>query len=146
VAPKDETYIVDLCDQILCEKAERQYRGFAFLTGDTGRKLPVDAYYRGRQLVVEYHERQHTEPVSHFDKPSKPTRSGVHRGEQRRLYDERRRTVLPKHGIFLLILDYSLFRHDSRKRLCCVPEDERLIREKLASILTFEVPLCLWRR
>lgn len=102
----DENYVIDLCDEVLQLNASRQHK-FDFLNGDLGkngksRKLPVDSYYDELNLVVEYRERQHTDSVTHFDKPHKMTISGVHRGEQRKIYDQRRREVLPKHGIQLI--------------------------------------------
>lgn len=105
----DEAYILDLCDEVLGRKARRQHR-FDFLRGDgdPGRKLPVDAYYSELNLVIEYRERQHTEAVPFFDR--RPTASGVPRGEQRALYDQRRREVLPKHGIKLIELDVLEFK------------------------------------
>ena len=64
------------------------------------------------------------------------TVSGVPRGEQRKLYDQRRRERLPEHGINLVILDYTLFERGARKRLRRIPEaDEAVIREKLKSFL-----------
>ncbi|MCZ2156834.1 MAG: hypothetical protein LC114_23550, partial [Bryobacterales bacterium] len=95
----DEAYVIDLCDEILGQSALRQYR-FPFLLGDGGKALPVDAYYPRLNLVVEYRERQHTESVKFFDR--RMTVSGVHRSEQRQLYDQRRRDILPKHGITLI--------------------------------------------
>jgi hypothetical protein len=90
----DEAYVIDLCNEILGERARRQHC-FDWLLGDPGTsggrlRLPVDAYYRDHGLIVEYQERQHDEPVAHFDKPDRMTASGVHRGEQRKLYDRRR--------------------------------------------------------
>ena len=102
----DESYVIDLCDEVLGLKASRQHK-FDFLTGDAGHKLPVDAYYETLGLVVEFHERQHTESVSFFDR--KLTISGVSRGEQRRIYDQRREEVLPKHGIRLVVISYRDF-------------------------------------
>lgn len=66
----DESYVIDLCDEVLKLKALRQHR-FDFLTGDSGAKLPVDAYYPSLNLVVEFKERQHTEEVNSLteDKP-----------------------------------------------------------------------------
>ena len=69
--------------------------------------MPVDAYYRDLDLVVEYYERQHTEEVRFFNR--RMTVSGVSRGEQRKIYDERRRTELPKHGIKLVVISYTDF-------------------------------------
>ena len=37
------------------------------------------------------------------------TVSGVNRGQQRKIYDERRKTVLPEHSIKLIVIDYSAF-------------------------------------
>ncbi len=116
---RDEHYVIDLCDHVLGVMAIRQYR-FPFLTGDPGRngacsRLPVDAFYETLALTVECRERQHSEAVAFMDR--RQTVSGCTRGEQRRRYDERRRIVLPQHGIQLVELDYSMFAHDGRKRL-----------------------------
>ena len=112
----DEFYVIDLCDEVLGAKASRQHT-FDFLRGDgtPGRRLPVDAYYPELNLVVEYRERQHYESVAFFDR--KLTVSGVSRGEQRRIYDQRRRDILPGQGIRLVEISYSDLKHDGRKRL-----------------------------
>lgn len=112
----DEAYVLDLCDEVLGQKSSRQHK-FDFLKGDSGRRLPVDAYYDELKLAIEYRERQHSEPVSHFDKPHKMTVSGVHRGEQRKIYDQRRRELLPQNGIRLIEIDYTQFNYDGRKRI-----------------------------
>jgi len=126
---KDEDYIIDLCDRVLRHTAIRQYR-FDFLRGDTGRRLPVDAYYPNLKLVIEYRERQHFEHVSLWDK--KPTASGVARGEQRALYDQRRRDVLPEYGIDLVELCCLDFQCDRGKRLLRdTANDVVVIRKKL---------------
>lgn len=129
----DEAYIIDLCDEVLNLKASRQHR-FHFLQGDTSPKtgkkveLPVDAYYKKFKLVVEYNERQHTEEVDFFDK--KKTVSGVSRGEQRRIYDERRKKVLPEHGIDLVIISYSDF-GTSKKLQRNHDRDLQVVKRKL---------------
>lgn len=105
-ADSDEYYVIDLCDEVLGHKASRQHR-FNFLTGDTGKRLPVDAYYEDLNLVVEYYERQHSEPIPYWDK--KMTASGVTRQEQRKIYDKRRRIILPQHGIKLVVINYFDF-------------------------------------
>lgn len=116
----DEHYVIDLCDVVLGKKASRQHC-FDFLRGDAsatfllGKKLPVDAYYDSLNLVVEYYERQHTESVHLFNKKS--TVSGVSRDKQRRIYDDRRKSVLPQNGIDLVVLSYSDFTHNAQKRL-----------------------------
>lgn len=125
----DESYVIDLCDEVLQLKAFLQHR-FDFLKGDAGTKLPVDAYYPTLKLVVEFRERQHTEDVKFFDR--RQTGSGVGRGEQRKLYDQRRRELLPKNGIQLLEIGYDDFEHSSKKKLFKNREaDLKVIREKL---------------
>jgi hypothetical protein len=118
----DESYVIDLCDEILGHKATRQHR-FDFLRGDPsskrprGTKLPVDAYYADLALVIEYRERQHTKPIPHFDKPHVMTVSGCDRGIQRRIYDQRRRDVLRTNGIELLEVECSLLARGSGHKL-----------------------------
>ena len=132
---RDEDYVIDLCDEVLNEKASRQHR-FDFLKGDSGTKLPVDAYYESPQLAVEYHERQHTEVVGFFDKPERKTVSGVSRGEQRKIYDKRRAEVLPRHGIRLIVISYDDFDCDGAKRIKRDKEhDLEVVKKKLADCL-----------
>lgn len=116
VSDRDEQYVLDLCDDILKLKGSRQYK-FDFLKGDAGTRLPVDIYYEKLKLVIEYREYQHTNPVKHFDKPDKITVSGDSRGEQRKIYDQRRRDVLPKNGIKLIEIDFTDFEYDSRNKI-----------------------------
>ena len=127
----DESYVIDLCDEILRSTASRQHR-FDFLVGDTGVKLPVDAYYERLKLVIEYHEKQHSEAVSFFD--NKQTVSGVSRGEQRKIYDQRRKDVLPKHGIKLLVISYNDF-GTSKKLIRNRAEDVLVIKRLLDDFL-----------
>jgi hypothetical protein len=115
----DEAYVIDLCDEILAEAALRQHR-FRWLVGDPGRggrraTLPVDAFYPGRGLVIEYRELQHDEPVPFFDR--RDTVSGVGRGAQRFLYDERREMEIRRHGLRLVIFRPKDLASDSRGRL-----------------------------
>ena len=115
----DESYVIDLCDEVLGTPALRQHR-FDWLRGDArpgkpGARLPVDAYYPDLRLVVEYCERQHTESIPIMDR--RMTVSGVDRGTQRAIYDQRRRDLLPRHGIALVEFSYADFAHDENKRL-----------------------------
>ncbi|MDX2646126.1 hypothetical protein PV341_21695 [Streptomyces sp. PA03-1a] len=117
----DEAYVVDLCNQVLEEAALTQHK-FDWLLGDPGTsgreaKLPVDAFWPGHHLVVEYREIQHDQPVPHFDKPDKLTVSGVHRGEQRAMYDARRDSQIPARGLRLVVIRPGDLDADSRGRL-----------------------------
>lgn len=137
---KDEQYVLQICDTVLGLKSSRQHK-FDFLVGDIGkngqrRKLPVDAFYETLNLVVEYCERQHSESVAHFDKPDKLTVSGVHRGEQRKIYDQRRREELQKNEIQLVEISYSDFNFNSQKRIIRnVKLDTEVIKRKLKEFL-----------
>lgn len=114
----DEHYILDLCDEILGVVGRRQER-FDWLRGDPsptrprGSTLPVDGYWPELRLVVEFQEEQHSQPSPFFDR--RQTVSGVGRGEQRRLYDERKRTVIPAHGLRLVVIEKSEFIVRSRR-------------------------------
>ena len=117
----DEAYVVGLCNRILGERALTQHR-FAWLLGDPGVggrqvKLPVDAYWPEHRLVLEYRELQHEQAIPHFDKPERLTVSGVHRGEQRALYDARRDREIPAHGLRLVVVRPADLDADSRGRL-----------------------------
>jgi hypothetical protein len=112
---------MDLCDEVLGEVGRRQHR-FDWLLGDPGQsgrrvRLPVDGHWPGHGLVVEYREMQHDQPVAHFDKPHRMTVSGVHRGEQRAIYDRRREDLIPAHGLRLIILKPADLASDGRGRL-----------------------------
>ena len=114
----DEYYILNLCDELLNEKASRQFT-FPFLLGDFHKdkksrtKLPLDAYYHNLNLVIEYREKKYSEEVSGVDKPTIKTVSGVSREEQRKIYDQRKRDVLLRKNINLLEINYFAFEYDS---------------------------------
>ncbi len=137
---KDEHYIIDLCDLVLKSKASRQHR-FDFLLGDPNIKgncvkLPVDAFYDKYNLVIEYREKQHFESVKFFDKPDRLTVSGVHRGQQREIYDLRRNQILPKHKIDLIVFQYTDFNFDRSKKIIRDSAfDTKVIRQKLKKYL-----------
>lgn len=129
----DEAYIINICDMVLKEVSKKQHR-FDFLRGDTGVKLPVDAYYQKHNLVIEYMEKQHSEPVKFFDK--KQTVSGVGRGEQRKIYDERRKKVIPENGIDFLTLSFKEFKYKSNKTLIRhLANDKAIVKFKLSKYL-----------
>jgi hypothetical protein len=139
VARGDQAYIIDLCDDLLGLTARREHR-FDFLRGDPGRNgvgrmLPVDAYYPSLALVIEYHEIQHRRPTPHFDKPDRLTVSGVHRGLQRALYDQRRREILPRQGIGLLEISSDSFSCAAGGRLRRVSADREIVQAHLRDYL-----------
>lgn len=131
---RDADYVLDLFDEVIGSPGLREHR-FDWLLGDAGKggrraPLPVDAFWPSHRLVVEIHERQHIDAVAHFDKPGRLTVSGVDRREQRRLYDARRRSEVPAHGLLLLILPTSELACSGSGRLLRREEADRCIVEK----------------
>jgi hypothetical protein len=108
---RSERYAVNLLEQLL-GPAEHGKR-FEWATGDlspkTGRaeRLPFDAVWEDRKLIVEVDEEQHHEATPLFDKPHRLTVNGVHRGEQRRIYDERKRAAAIAHRYRLVAIRWS---------------------------------------
>ena len=131
----DERYVLDLVAEVLAEPDYRWQHSFPTLLGDPGRDgkrkaLPVDGYFPRHRLIVEYWERQHSAPVPIMDEG--PTISGVSKGHQRRLYDQRRETWARAHGLQLVILDYRGFATDERGRLVREPVcDRQIVAEAL---------------
>lgn len=127
----DEHYVIDLCDEVLGLTGSRQQK-FDFLLGDANEKgqrakLPVDVFYETLNLVIEFQEQQHTKAVKHFDKPTVLTISGVHRGEQRKIYDQRKRTELPKHGIQVIHISYDAFDCSRQNKIIRNTQKDKLI-------------------
>ena len=83
--------------------------------------------------MIEYQERQHTPRVKVFD--DRITVSGVPRGEQRRRYDDYRRTLLPRHGYGLVIFDYAEFDHTSGGQLVRNSRDREIVTARLQAYL-----------
>jgi hypothetical protein len=144
----DEHYVLALCGEVLEADWQHQHR-FDFLRGDVsrgklGRRLPVDGFFPRANLVIEYHERQHHRAVAFFDKPNKLTVSGVHRGEQRRRYDQRRRDVLRGHGIGLVEISYQSLRAGNAGKLARDREfDLGAIRAALKEFLPRKTDECI---
>lgn len=114
----DEHFVLDICDEVLGVVGLRQAR-FDWLRGDPsprrplGTKLPVDGYWPDLGLVVEFQEEQHSQPSPFFDRRN--TVSGMGRGQQRRRYDERKRRLVPEHGLTLVVIEKSDFLVRSRR-------------------------------
>ena len=131
----DEKYILDLVGEVLAEPNYRWQHRFPTLLGDPGkdgkrRPLPVDGYFPRHRLIVEYWEAQHSAPIPIMDEGM--TVSGVSRGHQRRLYDQRRQTWANANNLQLVILDHRGFNCDKQARLQRDPaRDRRIIADAL---------------
>lgn len=141
----DEKYILDLVARILAEPDYRWQHRFPTLLGDPGqdgkrRSLPVDGYFPRHRLIVEYWERQHSAPVPIMDEGT--TVSGVSRGHQRRLYDQRRQAWADANDMQLVILDYRGFETGNQGQLHRDPDrDQRIIAEALRAAGALDAPV-----
>ena len=101
-------YVLEIVDSLL-GPGQREKR-FDWALGDispkTGRaaRLPFDAVWMARKLIVEVDEDQHHEATAFFDKPDRITVSNVHRGQQRALYDARKRQAAREQGYLVVAL------------------------------------------
>jgi hypothetical protein len=132
----DEYYLVGLCNELLGEKAIHQHT-FNFLVGDLHKdgkrrtRLPLDAFYVGLNLVIEFYERE-----DEADGAKVITISNVKRSEQRKIYAQRKRDVLKEKGIDLVEMDYDEFECDENNRLVRNKEvDIKLLKEILQDVL-----------
>lgn len=123
IISSDKYYVINLCDELLEERASRQHK-FGFLLGDyhkdgrTRTTLPVDAYYQDHNLVIEFVENQEEEQATeNLNKRRKITVSGVGLAEQKKIYTERRRKGLKSNEIDLLEIPYSAFECNKENRL-----------------------------
>ena len=114
------TYVITLLAEILEEEPEREKR-FDWAVGDpspkTGRsvRLPFDAVWESRALIIEVDEDQHRRATPFFDKPERITVSGVHRGEQRALYDGRKRAAAQANGYRVVEIPWDRLPHPNRR-------------------------------
>jgi hypothetical protein len=133
----DEYYLVGLCNELLNEKALHQHT-FDFLLGDFHRdgkrrtKLPIDAFYVGLNMAIEFYEKE--------DETSEgaqmPTISKVNRSEQRKKYAQRKREVLKEKEIDLIEMDYDEFECDKERKLVRNKEaDVKILKEILKDFL-----------
>ena len=144
----DEYYVLDLADEILDTLASRQHR-FEWLRGDFSEKrgtfshLPVDGFYANHKLVIEYAERQHNEAARLFDQ--RATVSGVSRGEQRRIYDQRRVELVPTNGLSLVVIPATAFVLKRKKIVRDWERDLGVVRAALnhAGILNWTQRACM---
>ena len=128
----DEKYVLDLIAEVLMEEYTWQKR-FETLRGDPGKrigaKLPVDAYFPLRNLIIEFREKQHYSSVPIMD--NRMTISGVCRREQRKLYDLRKEEWARNNGVSFLEIPYFNLDHCSNGKLRRNIEYDKVVIERL---------------
>jgi len=124
----DEFYLVNLCDELLKEKASRKHTfdtlvGKLHKKGKGRTKLPLDAYYEELKLVIEFFEKKNTDESSE-------------REAQRKFYDQRKKDVLEKKEIHLIDVNYALFECNENDRLVRNKESDcRVLKDLLKGFL-----------
>jgi len=124
----DEFYLVNLCDELLKEKASRKHTfdtlvGKLHKKGKGRTKLPLDAYYEELKLVIEFFEKKNTDESSE-------------REAQRKFYDQRKKDVLEKKEIHLIDVNYALFECNENDRLVRNKENDcRVLKDLLKGFL-----------
>ena len=123
IANSDEFYLVNLCDELLKQKASRKHTfdtllGRLHKKGKTRTKLPLDAYYEDLKLVIEFFEKKETE-------------ESADREAQRKFYDQRKKVVLEKKEIQLIDVNYALFECDENDRLVRNKENDCIVLKDL---------------
>ena len=114
----DEYYVIGLINELLDTRASHQHT-FNFLLGDyhkngkTRTELPLDAYYKDQNLVIELLDNNSSDSIDH----DKITISGVTRSEQRNIYRDRKRSVLKGNDINLIEIEYASFERDDEQNL-----------------------------
>lgn len=134
-ASSDAYYILNMCDQLLDQHASRQHK-FGFILGDmhkdekTRTALPVDAYYKQANLVIEFLDNG-DELEMELGKPGRKTVSGVDRAEQRKIYALRKRKGLKSKEIPLIEIDFASFECNAENRLVRNEENDVKVLKKL---------------
>ena len=136
MAREAQRYVTQLLVELLgpgeTEKRFDWCRGDSRDPAGVGRTLPFDAVWESRKVIVEFDERQHDEPVDFFDKPQRMTVSGVHRGEQRRHYDERKVRLAQAQGYAVIRIPASALAWRGSRLAKVRSADLLVLRELLA--------------
>jgi hypothetical protein len=99
-----ENYAIDHVVAILGEQPDARNKRYDWARGDAGTRLPFDAVWESRRLIVEV-DGGSTAGLSHTStRQMSLTVSGVHRGGQRRLYDDRKRTAAREQGYTVVVI------------------------------------------
>lgn len=131
----DEFYIINLCDEILKQKASRKHT-FSWLFGDLHKKgktrtlLPLAAFYEDLNLVIEFADNKNKTEAQQV-KLEALTASGVTRGVQIEKYNKRRKDMLAKKAINLSVIDYSLFETNNKNRLVRSKTEDVIVLKKI---------------
>ncbi len=103
----DEFYLVNLCDELLKQKASRKHTfdnllGNMHKKGKGRTKLPLAAYYENLKLAIDFKGKKY---------------DSEEREERLRIYGLRKKEVLERKKIKLILIDYTDFECDENQKL-----------------------------
>lgn len=118
----DEFYLVNLCDELLEQKASRKHTfdtvvGNLHKRGKGRTKLPLDAYYKDLKLVIEFF-RKSDEVLDELEQA---------RITQIKRYNEIKKKAILKKNLRLLAINYASFEHDETNKIIRNTEEDKLI-------------------
>ncbi len=120
----DEYYLVNLCDELLKQKASRKHT-FDTLVGNLhkrgkGRtKLPLDAYYEDLKLVLEFFKKN--EPTDKLDEKEQERKAQI------KYYDQLKKKAILNKKLRLIEINYALFECNEANKLVRNTENDTLV-------------------
>ncbi len=120
----DEYYLVNLCDELLQQKASRKHT-FDTLVGNLhkrgkGRtKLPLDAYYEDLKLVLEFFRKD--EVTEELDEKEQARKAQI------KYYNELKKKAIRTKKLRLVEVNYALFECNDANKLIRNMENDTLV-------------------
>lgn len=120
----DEFYLVNLCDELLEQKASRKHTfdelvGNLHKRGKRRTKLPLDAYYADLKLVIEFF--RNTEAIETLDEKEQARIIQIKR------YNQLKKKVIEKKELKLIEINYASFECDETNKLIRNTEQDKLV-------------------
>lgn len=130
----DETYLINLCDELLEQKASRKHTfetivGKLHKRGKGRTKLPLDAYYEGLKLVIEFFEKNVSDDDSENSRMI--DKKEQERITQRNYYDQLKKEGVLKKKLRLIEINYSMFECNTDDKLVRNIENDKLVLKGL---------------
>lgn len=120
----DENYLLDLCDELLEQKASRKHT-FDTLVGNLhkrgkGRtKLPLDAYYKDLKLVIEFFQKE-----KNFEDLDEKEQARV---TQIKYYDELKKEAVLNKKFRYMKINYAQFECNENDKLIRNTENDTIV-------------------
>lgn len=120
----DENYLLDLCDELLAQKASRKHT-FDTLVGNLhkrgkGRtKLPLDAYYKDLKLVIEFFQKERS-----FEDLDEKEQARV---TQIKYYDELKKEAVLNKKFRYMKINYAQFECNENDKLIRNTENDTIV-------------------